>query len=80
MVNGVSSEGERDGSCLLLYGLAFSMSGFLGCGFLAESRLISLGTVACPRIIYECTNVIAPRYLFPSPLIAHLRGSKLVRK
>ena len=79
-MNGVSSEGERDGNCLLLSGLVFLVLDFLGCEFLAESRLISLGTVACLRIIYECKNVIVPRYLFPSPLIAHLRGSKLVRK
>ena len=45
-VNGVSSEGERDGSCLLLYRLAFSMLGFFWGGeFLAESRLISVDAV-----------------------------------
>lgn len=44
-VNGVSSEGERDGNCLLLSGLVFLVLDFLGCEFLAESRLISVDAV-----------------------------------
>ena len=44
-MNGVSSEGERDGNCLLLSGLVFLVLDFLGCEFLAESRLISVDAV-----------------------------------